>query len=212
MKKKNVLTMAMSVALVGVIAVGGTMAYLTASDDAVVNTFKFVDGGEDGKVITVTLTETDPNLDETIGLGDATATANLKGGYDYENVVPGQQLPKAPKVTVNADVNSYVFVKITDGTNVTVGEITDGWTEYEDGVYYKEVTADKDKEQNLGTIFTSVTVEDMDSVYQADGETLVVLDDIKIQVAAVAKGSLTLAEAAEAAEGAYMDYQSEVQG
>ena len=41
MKKKNVLMMALSLCLVAVIAVGGTLAYLSDSDGTLVNTFKF---------------------------------------------------------------------------------------------------------------------------------------------------------------------------
>ena len=44
MKKKNVLMMALSLCLVAVIAVGGTLAYLSDTDGAVTNTFQFAAG------------------------------------------------------------------------------------------------------------------------------------------------------------------------
>ena len=77
MKMKNMLIGGMSLALVACLSVGATLAYFTDSDEEVVNTFQFVtDGDGDGKYITVTLTEDDPQ--ETITnnpkYGDAKAT------------------------------------------------------------------------------------------------------------------------------------------
>lgn len=204
MKKKNVLTMAMSLALVGVIAVGGTMAYLTASDGAVVNTFEFVQGDEDGNAITVTLSEAQPTA-----TGSESITSNGKNGYLYENIVPGQSLNKAPEVTVTAYTPSYVFVKITDGEYVSYDPTTvvttgaDAWKTvdgYSD-VYYKEVGVTSG-EKDLGAIFTKVKVKDMNQLPTEE-----VTDEVQIQVAAVAKGDLTAKAAAEVAEGIYQDWQ-----
>lgn len=119
MKKK---TLALLVALVLVIGciIGGTLAWLTAKTDPVVNTFSTSD-------IDITLTETKE---------------------DYK-MVPGWTIHKDPKATVVAGSEEcYLFVKLEKSTNFDgymTCEIADGWTALEgvDGVYYREVnTAD----------------------------------------------------------------------
>ena len=175
MKMKNMLIGGMSLALVACISIGGTLAYLTATDDAVINTFDFANG------MTVTLDEKEPDpiLNEKI-------EGNENGGYDYTNVVPGQTLNKAPEFTVTTTVDAYVFARVTEGQNMTIGAITAGWTELEDvdNVWYKTVTASATEEgvgipQDLGTLFTQVTVGDVDLAGTED------LGDIKIEVAAI---------------------------
>lgn len=191
MKKKNVLTMAMSVALVGVIAVGGTMAYLTARDDAVTNSFQFVTGDENGKVITVKLEEPKPT---DIGTATIKEGGSADKGWEYENVVPGQTLEKKPNVTVTAYTPAYVYIKVEEG-NVEIDDSTfnDEWTALDGvaGVYYHEVTANEitaagaDHEIKLGDIFTQVIVPEV----AEDALKTTELDDVKISIAAVAVGS-----------------------
>ena len=110
MKKKNVLMMAVSAVLVAAVSIGGTLAYLTATDDAVVNTFQFANN------ISVTLSEEEPTA-----VANETITANQKNGFDYKNVVPGQKLNKAPKITVTTTVPTYVFARVTPNALVTTG-------------------------------------------------------------------------------------------
>ena len=191
MKKKNVLTMAMSVALVGVIAVGGTMAYLTARDDAVTNSFQFVTGGADGKVITVELKEPQPT---NIGTATIKAGGSEDTGWEYENVVPGQTLEKKPNVTVTAYTPTYVYIKVEeDNVKIDKSTFNDEWIALDgvDGVYYHEVTANEiteagaDHEIELGDIFTQVIVPEV----AEDALKTTELDDVKISIAAVAVGS-----------------------
>ena len=174
MKKKNVLLMALSMVLVAVISIGSTLAYLTASDDKVVNSFEFANG------ITVTLDE-----DQPAATGDETISANADGGYSYTNVVPGQTLNKAPKLTVTTSVDAYVFARVTPGENMTIGTITDGWTKLEGVetstgklVYYKAVEGQAAL-RDLGTLFNQVTVGNVDL---SGSETL---GSITIEVAAI---------------------------
>lgn len=174
MKKKNVLLMALSMVLVAVISIGSTLAYLTANDDKVVNSFEFANG------ITVTLDE-----DQPAATGDETISANANGGYSYTNVVPGQTLNKAPKLTVTTSVDAYVFARVTPGENMTIGTITDGWTKLEGVetstgklVYYKAVEGQAAL-RDLGTLFNQVTVGNVDL---SGSETL---GSITIEVAAI---------------------------
>lgn len=98
--------------------IGGTIAWLTAKTDPVVNTFTVGD-------INITLAET---------------TTNFK-------MVPGNTISKDPKVTVLKDSEAcWLFVEIEKSANLDsfiTYSIADGWTALSgaDGVYYREVNA-----------------------------------------------------------------------
>lgn len=115
------------------IAIGGTIAWLTDTTDAVVNTFTSSDVDID-----LTETDTDKNF----------------------QMIPGCTIAKDPTVTVDTDSEDcYVFVQITEDLNAwedfKVKEndverdpvfkdyldytIAAGWTKLETGVYYREV-------------------------------------------------------------------------
>lgn len=196
MKKRNVMTMALSLAMVGVIAVGGTLAYLTATDGSVTNTFAFVTGEGDKPMIKVTLTEEEP--EET---GDETITANGKG-WKYDGVIPGQTLNKAPAISAETFVSSYVFVRVTESENVSIVDLNvgDGEGQWKTltgvkNVYYKEVEVDEvDKkfEGSLGNVFTKVKVADIAEGAMASTQ----LQDITIEVAAIQTANFADAKAA----------------
>lgn len=155
MKKKNLITTVASVAMVGVIAVGSTLAYLTANDGKLTNTFDFVDNG-----IAIDLWETDGG-DQVVGK-DEQGSGNLA----YTNVVAGQVLTKEVHTDVNTSVDTWVFVKIDQtgaGANVTINDLAEGWVKVAetDNVYARKITVG----DNLGTdteypftVFTKVTV------------------------------------------------------
>lgn len=178
--KKNILTTLVACILVAALAVGGTLAYMTATDTKVTNTFQFANN------MTVKLTE-----DKPTATGDETITAGSKG-YNYTNVTPGQTLNKAPKVSVTTSVDAYVFVRISgfDGTLIKGGDITTGWTKLnregvtdtdKNGVYYKAVNG-ADGEQALGTIFEKVTIGN--NQLDTTGNTPKI-PDVVIEVAAI---------------------------
>lgn len=125
-KKKGVSTKVflslLALVLVVGCAVGGTIAWLTATTEPVVNTFTY------GK-IKIQLTETTGNA--------------------YK-IIPGVNISKDPKVTVKADSEAcWLFVKVAEeGTFVTdkvTYSIADGWMPLDatnhPGVYYREVDA-----------------------------------------------------------------------
>lgn len=115
------------VLVIGCVA-GGTVAWLVAKTDPVVNTFTYGN-------IDITLTETT--------------------GKDYK-IIPGTDLKKDPKVTVSANSEAcYLFVKIDKVGTFVDGKVTytvaNGWTQGKgtDGiptnVYYRTVSKDDAK-------------------------------------------------------------------
>ncbi len=124
------------------VCVGGTIAYLIAQTDPVVNTFT-------PSGISVTLAETKGTLNDD-------GTRSFK-------VVPGFTAEKDPQVTITNDVDAYLFVKV-DGSTIdgssAVGtgawnwqsyvswEPAEGWEllqeQLEVYVYYRVVTKDAD--------------------------------------------------------------------
>lgn len=125
-KKKGVSTKVflslLALVLVAGCAVGGTIAWLTATTEPVVNTFTY------GK-IKIKLTETT--------------------GTEYK-IIPGVNISKNPKVTVIGGSEAcWLFVKVAEkGTFVTdkvTYSIAEGWTALDatnhPGVYYREVDA-----------------------------------------------------------------------
>lgn len=112
MKKKNVLMMAMSLVLVAVIAVGGTLAYLTSNTDTLTNTFTVGNGYDD-----------DPNnpalkLDETEkGVGSNPTVINpdnRTNENNYEAFAPGSKIAKDPTFYLkDGSPASFVFAKVT---------------------------------------------------------------------------------------------------
>lgn len=115
MKKKTLaLVLALTLLVAGV--VGGTLAWLTDRTAEVKNTFTVGD-------INIDLTETN---------------------RDYK-MVPGNKLDKDPTVIVKAESEAcWLFVKVTESENLDTFityAIAEGWTELQDGVYYREVPA-----------------------------------------------------------------------
>ena len=198
MKKKNVLTLALSLCLVAVIAIGGTFAYLTAAPDEATNTFAFATGFDDGDgVINVKVEEDASDFTEE-ELGNAVAANNGEtGGIDYTNVVPNQTLPKEPVISTKAKVDSWVFVRVTNGDYVSVDEasIADGWTKITvdpavpgQVVYaYETPVAAQDNYTQVGdgAFFTQVKVANLTNEQL---EEITEADNVKIEVAAVQTG------------------------
>ncbi len=131
------------VLVIGCVA-GGTVAWLVAKTEPVVNTFTY------GNI--------------NIALAETTGT-NYK-------VIPGTVIEKDPKVTVKAGSEAcYLFVKVEKvGTFTGMSyEIADGWTalEGENGVYYRQVgsvTADTSFEVIKGnkiTVSSDLTKENI---------------------------------------------------
>lgn len=110
MKTKNILVLALSLCLVAIIAVGGTLAYFTTTTDPKENVFTA------GKVAIELVDEGFklPNDDSLWTFEDGT-----DGGVSYSMVAPGNHIGK--NVSVKIDPNSldcYVAVKVVFGSTV----------------------------------------------------------------------------------------------
>ena len=130
-------------------ALGGTVAWLVAKSDPVVNTFTYGD-------INIALTETT--------------------GEDYK-IIPGVDITKDPKVTVKADSEAcWLFVKVEEVGTFVADKVTysvaDGWTALtgQPGVYYREVgavTADTDfyvLKDNVVKVSDTLTKEEIKDI------------------------------------------------
>lgn len=97
MKKKNLITAAVSLALVAVVGVGATLAYFTDKTDVKNNVF--TTGSVD-----ITLTDT----------SDSDKATEVENGIVYEEVMPGDLLDKNVYVTVDKmSAPSYVGVFVS---------------------------------------------------------------------------------------------------
>ena len=132
MQKKNVLTMALSVSLVGVIAVGGTLAYLTSTTETVTNTFT----GSAGIAMTLDEAKVGPDGQAIEGPGAERVKENK-----YSNILPGVEYDKDPTVTLNTVPTGgvYVFARIegldtTEADKYTVSaDLSEQWSKVSDG-------------------------------------------------------------------------------
>lgn len=201
MNKKLVITL-VSVALVGAVGVGSTLAYLTAKTEEVRNTFTVGNVSYDKKLANGILEhDIDPaedaagvneyvlldNDDAAIVAHDA-EDANWEDNYttkmEYTKLYPSQKIAKDPTVFLDEkSMDAYVFVKV-EGANAP---------EYKDVVYNlgNDNTAGKnawkwykdDKSTGIlwkvmtanenATVFTSVTLaDDVDQIVESKGNKL----------------------------------------
>ena len=157
MKKTMALLLAV-VLLVGV-AVGATIAWLTAETPEVKNTF----------------------TTSSIGVALNESTTQYK-------MIPGWTIAKDPKVNVTADSEDcYLFVKVTESENFKsfmTYAIADGWTKLSDGVYYRIFDSNDSENANVKgtaysvlkgdkvTVLDNVTKENMAALTDATKPTL----------------------------------------
>lgn len=166
-RSRRVLTTVALMLVVCVASIGGTIAWLQAKSDTVVNTFTHSD-------INIKLEETDAT-DE-----------NQDGNWEKSfKMVPGGTITKDPKVTVlEGSENCYLFVKLVKSENYdTYLEeyvIADGWAELTSGVYYRQVNATDDGKEfavlknDQIKVLTSVTKEQMEAIKTSGQPTLTV--------------------------------------
>lgn len=152
--------LALTLVLAAYWAVGGTAAWLAAKSEPIASTFTFGD-------INITLTETNHQEGPT-------------------KIIPGVDIPKALKVTVQADsVDCWLFVKVVETGTFVPDKVTysidDDWTKgngspIPEDVYYREVngvTTDREfpvLKDNKITVSKELTKEEIQNI--ADEPTL----------------------------------------
>lgn len=180
-KMRKMLVMISAMSLVAIIAVGGTMAWLTASTESVVNTF--TPAG-----VTIDLFETITD--------EGTTVEEFKTGKWDAQLIPDKAYPKNPQVEVEkSDVDLWVFVKIdeehgfTDGTKVYEYNVNDAWKKVDgtDNVYYVEYDMDADPAVNSWYVLAGEGEGTMQNGM------VTITDDITIENMSTAEGAkLTL--------------------
>ena len=151
----KIILLFLTFALVFGVAVGGTIAWLMASSETVVNTFTYGN-------IDIALEETDTEKDS-----DEDPNTNT-----YE-MFPGRTISKDPRVIVRAENEAcWLFVRITESPNFgdfMTYDVADGWTPLTDddgaavpGVWYMEVEEDRDSQDKTVSVLENdeVTVKE----------------------------------------------------
>lgn len=118
--KKKILALCLVVVLIATAITGVTLAYFTDTSETVTNTFTVGD-------VQIKLDEADV---------DNSSDEDRDTANKYEDIYPGQVLPKDPMVTIEAGSEpSYVRMKVT----ANVEELKAAFPEfYEDGIFYLE--------------------------------------------------------------------------
>ena len=203
MKKKNVLMTALSLTLVGVIAAGSTLAYLTSQSDTLTNTFTVGEGYG---------TEEDPGfyLDETAAnvevVEGETVTTNptskdqfgrTEAGNTYAAMSIGDTIYKDPTFHLDEGPESYIFAKV-EGVDAMeadgVGFDFTGWSanwvkvddsEGRDGYYRYTSTVTAGTE--IAPLFTQVSLpSDLQALPNMTGLDSVTIKGVAIQAANLA--------------------------
>lgn len=162
-----------------------TLAWLIDDTDPITNTFT-------PSNVEVELTEefnTDSNAD---------AVPDKWEG----KLIPGTTLDKKATVTVTNDIDCYVFVKVEKSANLDTfieWNIADGWTQLEEGVYYRTVAADAAVKSF--SVVEGDTVMVRESVGKAEMATLTSLElypKLTFTAYAAQQSGLTIVEAWDA--------------
>lgn len=147
MKNKKLKTLVASLALVGAIAVGATLAYFTDSQEA---------------VNTITMGHVDIDLEEP----------NFPEDKEIDDVTPNQEITKDPTIIVKADSEDmYLRAKIelegfnnVDDADTHKEQLLDniniqpGWMLADDGYYYFQYVVGKTNVDQKIVFFDKVTI------------------------------------------------------
>lgn len=158
MTKKRFATMATCIALVGAVAVGGTLALLTAPSNDVTNTFAVGEGFNDPKNALV-LNESPVTQ---LANGDYVSAAGSRvESNDYDQLVAGGTLFKDPKFDLTDGPTSWIVAYVDNIDSKLSGTLGDGWIKVTGTDTY--TTNKSDKTINGGTYYiynTAVTKND----------------------------------------------------
>lgn len=188
-KSKKIAGVAVACALAATVAIGGTLAYLTAQSDTITNTF--------------TVGNVKIALTEKGAIGEDGALSQ-----DFK-MIPGQTIEKTATATVNAGSEEcYLFVKAEKSSNFgdyLEAKLTNEWEQLEGDIYYRVVPASQEdqsfavldpvKEGQAATVQVKPTVtQDMMNALQ--GENAQPLPTLTFKAYAVQKAGFDTAQAA----------------
>ena len=207
-KKRNnstkIVTMLLALALLVCCGIGGTVAWLMDSTEAVTNTFTIGD-------INLTLVESPYNAANN-SYGNPVQSTRENPLTNSYPLIPGNSYKKDPKVTVLANSEDcYLFVRMEKiGNPDNYLDFTfndDGWYTYngEEGVYYREVSksASDQSWDLLKKIDGDFTIKVSDKIVKAGTASGDYIDmpannpEIKFTAYAVQKANLSLEKAWE---------------
>lgn len=172
MKKKNLLTGVISLALVAVIGAGATLAYLTDNTQTMTNTFVMDDLQitlkEDASVPSGQVYQIKETEDDTYGTDPITGAEQ---GVNYIDVLPGATIEKKPYITVtNTDgakdfAAAYIYAYVTNLDENAEKAISTTFDEAWDVVDTDELSGvllrqkvEKNQEENVLVVFQQVKV------------------------------------------------------
>lgn len=182
MTKKRIGTMAACLALVGAVAVGGTLALLSSYSNVVTNTFTAGEGYNSDPAKVVTLHES-PVVQGIDGGYTVTSGEDNYDGIAYDKLVSNTTVAKDPTVTVkkntmdswvvayidNVDelfnnskfntTDDWYIVSDTDGDGTwTLGTTINNQNLTEGYLIYKSVVTENAADQDLTPLFTTLNV------------------------------------------------------
>lgn len=175
MKNKKTKTMIACLALVGVIGLGSTLAYLSDKSNTLSNTFVvgsgYIPDEKLEQAVWIDETKVGEKRDNEKFYNERTLSGN-----DYKNVLAGGSLTKDPVLRVNkGSVKSYVYLKV-EGLDALADQgitttINDGWTKVtsdghtadssttKDGIYlYNEMLDPTNDVAATTALFNTLTV------------------------------------------------------
>jgi predicted ribosomally synthesized peptide with SipW-like signal peptide len=218
--KKKIILLCAAAAMTAVLAVGGTLAYLTDKTDPVTNTFAI------GNVAIQLEENGDAYKQDNDGPGGGTDNTyvNWDENEDIEKVAPGQTIQKAPKVKntgvnaayvrVKVEYDSDLFTLVYDATQANTGDtakegFNDTNWEYaeidDDGGYYYYIGSNENQggvlapDASTEFLFTAVRLA---SDFTAD-------DEISISVEMIQANYLGDVDGPQAAFGLLGDEESD---
>lgn len=173
MNKKKLGTTLASLALVGAIGVGATLAYLTDQSDGVKNTFTLSNN------VGIVLDE--KNVDGEQGNPKRDTT------NEYKNMIPNVEREKDPTVTLtNTDLNQYAFIAVKESANVEITDFSRNWklVEQDDTKgykYYVYFDGTVGSEDYIVTAADDTVQDDIDKGYSLGIQLPAFFEHVKVQ-------------------------------
>lgn len=210
MRKKRIMISIMSAALVAVVAIGGTLAYLSEKTDSVTNTFTVGVGYEEDAQGHKGLW-----LDE-VDITDPTGETRTESGNHYKDLLPTMVMQKDPTFhLVEGSTESYVFAEIqgldellekgfivsdtafpeegypepASNLNGNWKKISEGIGQTYDGIYVYKTTVGGDKSTEMAPLFNYIKFSS--KVTSPEFDAIDRLEDVVIRGVAVQATNMT---------------------